>query len=96
MISALLDLSRLERGEVQRELRRWDLEEVLQEIVEVQRGAAADREIDLRLQTHGPVRVTADRRELDEIFNNVISNAIRYNEDRGWVPDRPNGFCDRD
>lgn len=36
-IADLLDLSRLERGQVQRELRRCDLEEVLDEVIEMQR-----------------------------------------------------------
>ncbi len=84
-IADLLDLSRLESGQVQRELRRCDLVEIMDEVIEMQRVPALNRAIDVRLRIAGSSVVTADRRELNEIFSNILSNAIKYNRNGGRV-----------
>ncbi len=83
----LLDLSRLEAGQVQREVRDCDLAEVLADVVEFQRGAAVDGEIavKLRLDPEEQLLMRADPRDMDEIFTNLVSNAIRYNVEGGEV-----------
>ena len=85
MISDLLDISRLESGQVQRELRTIDLNEVLSEVVSLQEGAAMERNIEIDLQSDHELEIVADQREMDEIFSNLISNAIKYNRDEGKV-----------
>ncbi len=85
MINDLLDISRIESGVMHREMRVQDLGEVLEEVVELQRGAATGRDIDVLLETAGCLELTADRRELEEIFTNLVSNAIKYNRDGGRV-----------
>ncbi len=85
MINDLLDLSRIESGTVQRELRPCDLGEILDEIVQLQRGAGIERGIEISLDVRGECHVVADAREVEEVFTNLISNAVKYNRDGGKV-----------
>ncbi|MFO7942170.1 MAG: ATP-binding protein [Bacillota bacterium] len=85
MIGDLLDLSRIESGASGRELRKQGVGEVLEDIVELQRDLAAAREIDIQLEVGGRPEIVADRRELEEIFTNLVSNAVKYNRDGGSV-----------
>ncbi len=84
-INDLLDLSRLERGQVHRELRTHDLVEILDDIVELQKGSAQDRDIEIKFDTPERLPIVADKRELEEIFRNLVSNAVKYNKDEGTV-----------
>ncbi len=84
-INDLLDLSRLESGQVHRELRKHNLTDILDEIVQLQKGVAAERNISIDLHAPEDLPVLADKRELSEIFGNLISNAIKYNQDDGQV-----------
>ncbi|MFP4200743.1 MAG: response regulator, partial [Clostridia bacterium] len=85
MIGDLLDLSRIESGAAGRELRKQDLSEILEEVADLQRDLATAREIDIRVEIDGELNMVADRREMEEIFANLVSNAVKYNEDGGSV-----------
>ncbi len=47
--------------------------------------AAEDRQITLELHGSEPVPMTADRGEIEIIFNNLLSNAVEYNREGGRV-----------
>ena len=46
---------------------------------------ARARNIEIALHADRPVPMTADRSEIEIIFNNLISNAVKYNRDNGTV-----------
>jgi len=70
---------------VHRELRTHDLVEILDDIVELQKGSAQDRDIEIKFDTPERLPIVADKRELEEIFRNLVSNAVKYNKDEGTV-----------
>ncbi|KGI77007.1 ATP-binding response regulator [Oleiagrimonas soli] len=82
LFSELLDLSRLEAGAMQPELRDFPLDELFQEVSRNFRMQAEKQE--LRLVTRPtPAWVHSDRTMLARILNNLVSNALRYTREGG-------------
>ncbi len=95
LVADLLDVARMEAGTVRREIAPQQVDEVLKEVVELMRPLATQTEVRLVRETpEGLPAVEADREELIRLFNNLVSNAIKYNRPQGRVfvtaePDGP-------
>ncbi len=85
MIADLLDLTRIESGKKQRELCEVDLVDVARAAIETAAPQAAERKITVELHAKGAAAISADRGEMEIIFNNLVSNAVKYNRDGGRV-----------
>jgi two-component system sensor histidine kinase/response regulator len=85
LIFDLLDLTRIESGQKQRELSQTDVRTVAQAAIDLLATEAADRGITITLRAPDPVPMTADPGELEIILNNLVSNAVKYNKDGGSV-----------
>jgi len=85
MIFDLLDLTRIESGKRKRELAALDVCEVAAAGVETFATEAAKQGVTVALDADDNAVLTADRGELEVIFNNLISNAIKYNREGGKV-----------
>jgi len=85
LILDLLDLTRVESGKAKRNITRVDLVSIARTAMDTMRPYAIQRDVVLNLQTREPVEMDADSEELEIIFNNLISNAIKYNRDGGRV-----------
>jgi signal transduction histidine kinase len=85
LIVDLLDLTRIESGEKQRELAEVDLAAVARECVENVLAQAAARNISVGIDAPERLALWADRGELVIIVNNLVSNAVKYNRDGGKV-----------
>ncbi len=87
LIVDLLNMTRIESGQKRRELVAADLREAAAAAIETVAAAAAARGIEIRLE--------APERAPIIIFNNLVSNAVKYNRERGRVSvtiDRADGF----
>lgn len=85
LIFDLLDLTRIESGEKKRNLQMIDLNEVVKSSLELFLQDAKNKNVSVELLTPSVVEFFADRSEMEIIFNNLISNAIKYNKDNGKV-----------
>ena len=85
LILDLLDLTRIESGEKNRELRRVDLAGVLRRGVETQSSRAGKRQIRIEVDAPPTLDFLADEGEMDIIVNNLLSNAVKYNSPGGRV-----------
>ncbi len=85
LISELLDLTRIESGRKRRELAEVDIREIAQGALDGVAQAAAGRQITASLHAPDHVIVVADRGEIEILFNNLVSNAVKYNRDGGRV-----------
>jgi two-component system, sensor histidine kinase and response regulator len=85
LIAELLDLTRIESGQKRRELAPVDIREAAQAAVDTVAPAARDKQVDVRLHAPDRLAVVADRGELDILFNNLVSNAVKYNRQGGRV-----------
>ncbi len=85
MIGDLIDLTQIESGQKRRELKVVDLNEIARHAVETDLPDAKEKNITLNLTTNGMVMMNCDGGEIEIIFNNLISNAIKYNKPDGKV-----------
>ena len=85
LILDLLDLTRIESGNRKRDLRDLDVCEVAKGSIETVMPDARVKQIAVELQATEPVRMVADRGELEIVLNNLLSNAVKYNREGGRV-----------
>ncbi len=85
LIGDLLDMTRIESGEKKRTLEEIDLVEAARSALEA--AALEAEKLRLTLDLQGPDRLPlkADAAELAMIFNNLVSNAVKYNRPGGKV-----------
>jgi len=85
MIVDLLDLTRLESGQKNRELEPVDLVEATRSSLENIQAQAEVRGLTMQLHAPDALELTADSGEVDIVLNNLLTNAVKYNRDGGRV-----------
>jgi two-component system sensor histidine kinase/response regulator len=95
LIVDLLDMTRIEAGEKRRELGWVDIGQSALTALDNVKEQAEKRAITLESAIEGDVRLWADSSELDIVLNNLISNAVKYNRDKGSVRLALRGLEDR-
>lgn len=85
MVMDLLDLTRIESGLKRRELVELDLRDAARTAVETVAPEAKTLGVTIGLRAPDPVRMIADRGEIEIILNNLLSNAVKYNRQGGRV-----------
>jgi len=85
LINDVLDLSKMEAGRMELEIRPCPLGEVLQQCVAEVAPLAQRKSQALTLQPGDPLQVMADRRRLGQVVLNLLSNAIKFTGDNGAV-----------
>ncbi|HNU82788.1 MAG: response regulator [Acidobacteria bacterium] len=91
LITDLLDLTRIESGQKRRELVPLELADVARAAIESVQPEAERRGIAVTLHAPAPVPMVADRAEMEILFNNLLTNAVKYNRDGGTVTVRLTG-----
>jgi PAS domain S-box-containing protein len=83
LIDSLLEFSRV--GRVDFALGQTDLHDVIGEVIDSMRITLEAKKIDIRIPVHMP-RVRGDRVMLGEVFRNLITNAVKYNDSpQKWI-----------
>lgn len=77
LINSLLHFSRL--GRIELDLKQTDLNELVQPVLDVLRISFKQTNIEIRIPRPLPT-VMCDRVQMGEVFTNLISNAIKYND----------------
>lgn len=87
LISTLLNITRIESGNVTVNIKPVNFERIAEEVVKEHALAASDREITVSL--HAPVKVPpivkTDALLLKEVLSNLVSNGIKYTPECGTV-----------
>ena len=84
VINDIIMLSRLESGTLQEERERLDFGKIVTECAREWEAAAASSQVTLTCQVE-PVWLYASRKNLRELADNLISNAVKYNRPGGAV-----------
>jgi signal transduction histidine kinase len=80
----MLDMTRVDSGEMQLHLENLDLRQLAVDQIERFRGLAPGRE--LRLITDGqPVFIRGDRKRISNVVANLLDNAIKYSRAGGAI-----------
>ncbi len=85
LINDVLEISRVEIGEIGLSLEPVELLELLKECESLMKTISRDHEIAITTRSEASVYVMADRQKLRQVFLNVISNGIKYNNAGGSV-----------
>lgn len=86
MIDELLDYARLRAGRMVLEREVFDVREVIQEALRLLEQLALQRGLEVQVALpEEPLLVEADRTKLLRVLNNLISNAVKFNSDKGVV-----------
>ncbi|WP_287154490.1 ATP-binding protein [Candidatus Solincola tengchongensis] len=85
LVEDLLALSRLEAGETVLRMEEIDLRELVDERLEGKAKLAAEYGVEMDATSCGEMMVTADRRLLATLLDNLLDNAIKYNRPGGRV-----------
>ena len=88
LVDAMLQLSRIENGTTPFKPQRTDMVGLVRGLVSSQEQLFADRDLRLRLDVDLPHRecfATVDRDMIRQAIINLLSNAMRYTPEGGWV-----------
>lgn len=86
LINDVLDLSRIEAGELAVSLEPVHVGELVDDTMAFVRPLAASRSIDLRVDgVRCDAHVLTDRQRARQVLLNLLSNAVKYNHDGGAV-----------
>jgi signal transduction histidine kinase len=81
-LTRLLDLSRLESGEIKPHHSSFTLDEILQESRHKFAAVAGDKGLEFRIRARS-LNVSSNKQMLQSIVDNLVSNAIRYTRSGG-------------
>jgi two-component system phosphate regulon sensor histidine kinase PhoR len=86
LINDLLDVTKMEAGYGQLEQVPLNLGEILAEVVELLKTKAASQKLTLHLEELADLPlIRADHRSMEEVFTNLVCNAINYSPDGGEI-----------
>jgi len=86
MVNDLLDISRMEMKTTTRELKELDLREILKDVLNMFQLDIDKKKINVNTSISDTLlNITADLNEIQRLFTNLISNAIKYNKENGTI-----------
>ncbi len=85
LINDLLDMAKIEAGKAVQHQVPVDIEKVIEDTVALMEPRAREQGIALTYSCKDLMPVQADPKSIEEIFNNLITNAISYSPDGGRV-----------
>jgi signal transduction histidine kinase len=83
LVNKTIDLAKLNSGIIELEFQNLKLNEELNYVVGNNQVLFDQNKIELINKIKKPIYVFADKIRLDEVFNNLITNAIKYSPDKG-------------
>jgi len=85
LVSDLLVSAKADAGKLTLEQEAVGLEGVVREAVESLRPHADEKQVELRMTIPAPVVVLADRVQMIQVLDNLISNAVKFTPTSGYV-----------
>jgi signal transduction histidine kinase/CheY-like chemotaxis protein len=87
LINEVLDITRIEAGRLSLSLESVQLDDIVQEVLDLERPLTAEAGVRLDLDNPDTFRVAvqADRQRLRQIVLNLVANAVKYNRRGGSV-----------
>mgnify|MGYP000607286871 CR=1 FL=1 len=85
LLSDLIDISRIESGELKFSFRYFDIGDLLRDLVHATEIRAAQRKVTVHCDIAENSSVYGDKERLTQVMTNLIENAIKYNVDGGDV-----------
>lgn len=84
LTSDFLDLARLESGRTRLDISRFDLKKLIEESVDVVLPQASDKHVNVYIDC-GHFTANSDRGKIKQVLLNLLTNAIKYNREKGEI-----------
>ncbi|WP_246241542.1 sensor histidine kinase [Draconibacterium mangrovi] len=90
MVSIVEDLesiTKLESGELQLNMTRFDIVKTVEEVIEMEHWQASESQITVQIinKPDRPIYVRADKKRILEVITNLIVNGVKYGKQNGYV-----------
>jgi len=86
LVNDLLEINKIEAGKVAQKMETVQVDEIVNKIVDFFRPEAKRKKISFRVDfAENPPAVQADVQDMEKLFTNLISNAIKYNVENGSI-----------
>jgi signal transduction histidine kinase len=85
VLNTLMDISEAETGVMKLVLEETDIASILEDVITLYEVIAEDRNISLNLACFRPLTLVADRNRMQQVFANLLDNAIKYTSSGGRV-----------
>jgi two-component system phosphate regulon sensor histidine kinase PhoR len=87
LVKDILVLTQVESGDIKMQFEKINIVEIIDEIFEQLEEKAKKRDITFHLKPKGitSAHILADKVRITQVLSNLISNAIKYGNDRGRV-----------
>jgi signal transduction histidine kinase len=80
LINDVLDMAKITAGKMNLNVERFDLHEVLADVVNITSPLARDKALTLQLDAPATLEIEADRTRLRQVMINLVGNAIKFTE----------------
>jgi signal transduction histidine kinase len=85
LLNMLMDISEIEAGSVKLDLQEVNILGLMNQVHELYRYVAEDKNIVVRIHCEEGICVLGDRNRLLQVMANLLDNALKYNRDGGTV-----------
>jgi len=85
LVDELLDVSRIESGRLELTIVDVDLPDLVAEVMRRHQLMSTNHDLQLRYDPAGALHVRGDRDHLEQVLNNLFSNAMKYSPDGGSI-----------
>lgn len=86
LVNDLLVINRMEAGKIAQKMEPVELSEIIMKIVDFLKHEAEKQKISISVELSGKLpSIQADRGDMEKLFTNLISNAIKYNRENGSI-----------
>ncbi|MGA2519181.1 MAG: ATP-binding protein [Thermodesulfobacteriota bacterium] len=85
VLNTLMDISGAETGTLNLDIKRADISALIEEVVELYRFIADEKNIAIHTAFSGNLHVSADPSRIRQVMANLLDNAIKYNQAGGRV-----------
>ncbi len=85
LVNSLLDWTRLQTGSIKFEPERINARNLINKSIQILSGAALQKKIDLYTTLEKDIYIHADEGLISQVFNNLISNAIKFTKINGRI-----------
>lgn len=85
LIDDILELSAIEAGNVRVQLERVDLQRIVDDVIASLATKAEAQKVVVSNAVPAETFINADERRLEQMLNNLIENAIKFNQEQGSV-----------
>jgi PAS domain S-box-containing protein len=86
LVDDLLVINRMETGKIAQKMETVNIGDIIMKIIDFMRPDAEKREVSIQAKFPEDIpSIQADIRDMEKLFTNLISNAIKYNRKKGTV-----------